>query len=62
MKKIYEKPVVELTVFDVEDIITLSTIDTTTLSEVQTNQAVMNLKNEISAAKGLNGNVGASKW
>jgi hypothetical protein len=45
MKKFYESPVVEITVFDVEDVITASVFDTREMGVDDLNALVTNINN-----------------
>ncbi len=45
MKKFYESPIVEFTVFDVEDVITTSAVDTAILNEQDLDALVTEINN-----------------
>lgn len=60
MKKFYENPVVEITVFDIEDVITASSIAVDTTGDADA--AVTEIQNAINAANLQNTTVAVNKY
>ncbi len=50
MKKFYESPIVEFTVFDVEDVITTSAVDTANLNAQDLEALITEINNSSTAA------------
>lgn len=64
MKKFYETPMVELTVFDVEDVITTSAIMTGTMNAGEINTLIAEMNEEEVSAAGVDylGNYHTYQW